>query len=186
MNLSTLAVREGCARTFKDKPYRETLVLRDGRCVTLRPFHHGDVDALYKLFFSCMSFQTRLMRFHCAVNHLSTSALREMTTQVPGRSVALTALSLTDDGISCLLAEARYVVRDDGEAEFALAVADAWQGQGLGRALVQRLCAHARFKGIPALHGTAVSGNEPLLRLLGRLGAELKPLGSEVTVRLSI
>ena len=123
---------------------------------------------------------------HGAINQLPDSALRAMTTQIPQRHVALVAYTTTDDGLPHLLAEARYVVEDEGEAEFALAVADAWQGQGLGRALVQRLAAHARAEGVPLLHGAVVPGKKLALTMScdhrvidGALGAEwLKALRS--------
>lgn len=176
----------GCERAWHDKPYRETLVLHDGRKVTLRPMHRSDGPALYQFFFGCLSFRARLMRFHGAINHLPEAALLAMTTQVPGYHVALAALAATDDGLPQLLAEARYIVQANGEAEFAIAVADDWQGQGLGRAMVQRLIAHARSKGIGALLGSVVPGNDPMMHLMAGLGAELRMLGAEVTVRLSI
>ena len=73
-----------------------------------------------------------------------------------------------------------------GEAEFALAVGDAWQGQGLGRALVQRLAAHARAEGLAMLVGTVMPGNEPMLHLMQVLGAEVRSDASEVQVRLPL
>jgi RimJ/RimL family protein N-acetyltransferase len=75
---------------------------------------------------------------------------------------------------------------DAGEAEFALAVGDAWQGQGLGRALVRRLATHARATGLAALTGTVMAGNEPMLHLMKTLGAELRGDASEVKVRLPL
>ena len=48
----------------------------------------------------------------------------------------------------------RYAPNADGEtAEFALAVADDWQGKGLGHALLERLCDAARAAGYRALYG---------------------------------
>jgi RimJ/RimL family protein N-acetyltransferase len=186
--VSTLALPSsaGCVRAWRDKPYREALALRDGRHVTLRPAHHSDAPALRQFFFGSLSPRARLLRFHGAINQLPDGALRAMTTQIPRRHVALVALTPTDDGLQHLLAEARYVVEDGGEAEFAIAVADAWQGQGLGRALVQRLAAHARAEGIPALHGAVVPGNEPMLRLMDSLGAQLHGHAPEVKVRLAL
>ena len=179
-------ISAGCVRAWRDRPYRESLPLRDGRRVMLRPAHHSDAPALQQFFFSSLSPRARLLRFHGAINQLPDSALRAMTTQIPRRHVALVALTTTDDGLQHLLAEARYVVEDEGEAEFAIAVADAWQGQGLGRALVQRLAAHARSEGIPVLHGAVVPGNEPMLRLMDSLGAQLHGHAPEVKVRLAL
>jgi RimJ/RimL family protein N-acetyltransferase len=186
MNGHTLPITPACVRAWRDKPYRETLALRDGRQVTLRPARYSDAPALRQFFFGSLSPRARLLRFHGAINQLPDSALRAMSTQIPRRHVALVAYTHTDDGLAHLLAEARYVVEDEGEAEFAVAVADAWQGQGLGRALVQRLAAHARAEGVPLLHGAVVPGNEPMLRLMHSLGAELQGHAPEVKVRLAL
>ncbi len=133
-----LIVGQSCWRAARARPYRETLRLRDGRTAWLRLAHHSDADALQR-FFSALSPRSRLLRFHGAVNRVPEDVLDSLTTQVPHRHLALVALTDTDDGIRHLLAEARYAVDGDGRAEFAVAVADAWQGQRLGRALLQRL-----------------------------------------------
>ncbi len=171
-----------------ERPYRETLSLRDGRLVTVRPMHRSDAAGLQQLFFESLSPRARLLRFHGAVNELPDEVLREMATQIPHRRVVLAAVATTDDGLPRLLAEARYVVEPDdaNRAEIAIAVADAWQGQGLGRALMQRLAAHARAEGVSSLHGGVVPGNERMLRLMGGLGATLRGHAPEVLVRLSL
>lgn len=186
MSSVTLPTNSECARTWLDDPSPEAVVLQDGRRANLRPMQSSDVAALRQFFFGCLSFQARLMRFHCGINHLPESALIAMTAQVPGRQVALAALTTTDDGAPRMLAEARFIVQDNAEAEFAIAVADAWQGQGLGRALLQRLIGHARAKGISTLNGAAIPSNDSLLRLMAGLGAEMWADGPEVSIRLSI
>ncbi len=149
--------------------------------------HRSDADALQH-FFSTLSPMSRLMRFHGAVNRLPEAALRSMTTLVPQRHVALVALARTDDGLPRLLAEARYVVDDETptQAEFALAVADGWQGLGLGRALLQRLAIHARSEGLQHLHGSVVPGNESMLRLGHALGARVHGDGAEVRLQIGL
>ncbi len=179
------AVSAPCTR-WRERPYREQLQLRDGRRVLLRPAHHGDAEAMQRFFAESLSPRSRLLRFHGAVNRLPEATLRAMTTQQPGRHVALVALADTDDGLRRLLAEARYVAEDDGRAEFAVAVADAWQAQGLGRALLTRLAAHARAEGLHLLHGSVVPGNEPMLALAARIGATLAGDASELSVRVAL
>jgi acetyltransferase len=174
-----------CAQRWRQQPYRETLALQDGRRVLLRPAHHSDADALQG-FFAALSPRTRLLRFHGAVNRLPQDALRQLTTQVPQRHVALVAVTTAHDGAPALLAEARYAVTRPGEAEFALTVADAWQGQGLGRALLQRLALHAGACGLRELVGSVMPGNEPMLGLMSRLGAQLQSGHAEVTARVRL
>ena len=55
-------------------------------------------------------------------------------------------------------------------AEFALTVADAWQGKGLGRTLLERLCTAARAAGYEALYGQILGDNREMLDLAARLG----------------
>lgn len=164
-----------CAGRWREQPYRETLALRSGRSVLLRPAHHRDAAALQR-FFAALSPRSRLLRFHGAINRLPDTAAARMSTQVPARHVALVALAQGDE----LAAEARYAIGDDGAAEFGIAVADAWQGQGLGRALLLRLALHAEDSGIAALRGSVLPGNEPMLALMRSLGAELRSSGAEL------
>ena len=65
----------------------------------------------------------------------------------------------------------RYVPNaDGGTAEFALTVADAWQGRGLGHALLDKLVGCARAAGYSALDGTILSANSAMLELVETLG----------------
>jgi acetyltransferase len=175
--LDSLAECPRGGRVEVGRPYRETLVLRGGQSVLLRPAHHRDATALQR-FFSLLSPRSRLLRFHGALNRLPDAAARSMSTQVAAQHVAIVAL--TPEGELC--AEARYAIDADNDraAEFAIAVADAQQGLGLGRALLLRLALHARESGIASLRGSVMPGNEPMLALMRSLGAEVRSHGSEV------
>lgn len=176
-----------CEGRWRQGPYRETLRLRDGRSVLLRPAHHGDAEALQR-FFAALSPRSRLLRFHGAINRLPDTAARMLSTQVAARHVALVALADDGGGTPQLRAEARYAIDEPGSgtAEFGVAVADDWQGLGLGRALLTRLAVHARAMGLHTLTGQVLPGNEPMLGLMQALGAELRAEGAEVrgTLRL--
>ena len=84
--------------------------------------------------------------------------------------------------------EARYVLGHDraGHAEFALAIADDFQGLGLGRALLQRLAAHAAANGVGVLFGHVLEDNAPMLALMRRLGATLVPSDGGVRAALML
>lgn len=187
MNAALQLANVRCEQAWRRRPYRETLVLRDGQRVTLRPAHRSDANAL-QAFFAALSSRSRLLRFHGGVKQLPEGVLRAFTTQVPHQHVALVAIADTNDGVPSLLAEARYVTSAaaTGHAEFALAVADAWQGLGLGRALLQRLAAHAASEGLEFLEGSVVPGNEPMLALLSGLGAELQADAAEVRATFAL
>lgn len=170
-----------CTGAWQQGRYRERLLLRDGRTLLLRPTQHRDAPLLQR-FFAELSPRSRLLRFHGAIRQLPDAAARMLTTQVAQRHVALVALAEGPDGEPWLCAEARYAIEDGpaDEAEFGIAVADDWQGLGLGRALLQRLAVHARVSGIARLRGSVMAGNEPMLALMRSMGAELRSDAAEV------
>jgi acetyltransferase len=78
-------------------------------------------------------------------------------------------------GSETLIGVARYVRDKDGEAaEFAIVVADSWQGRGIGRRLLGKLVELARRRGLKRLHGEILAMNRPMLALVGKLGFRLE------------
>lgn len=78
-------------------------------------------------------------------------------------------------GGSRVIADARYVhdTQRPEHAEFAIAVADDWQGRGLGRRLMAHLANHARRHGVQRLHGDVLADNRRMLALMRDQGARL-------------
>jgi GNAT superfamily N-acetyltransferase len=70
-----------------------------------------------------------------------------------------------------LVAVARFVRYHDHptEAEFAITVHDPYQGQGIGRRLLELLVEAARERGITRLRALIQSDNDPMTRLLRRV-----------------
>ena len=101
------------------------------------------------------------------------------------RELALVALHPENGDF---IAVGRYAPNPDGEsAEFALTVADAWQGKGIGRAMLERLCDAARNAGYKALHGYILDANREMLDLAERLGfVRDSGAGHEVSVVRSL
>jgi acetyltransferase len=97
------------------------------------------------------------------------------------RELALVALHPRRDEF---IAVGRYAPNADGRtAEFALTVADDWQGKGLGSALLERLCGAARAAGYEALYGHILPDNIDMLQVAQRMGfAEASRDGGEVVV----
>jgi acetyltransferase len=89
------------------------------------------------------------------------------------RNMALAATSMLG-GAETLIGVARYVLdRDNESAEFAIVVADAWQGRGIGRRLLAKLAEVARRRGIRRLHGEIFGTNRAMLALVTKLGFTL-------------
>ena len=160
---------------------RERVELADGRRVIVCPVDPRDAPA-EQAFVGALSQDSRYRRFHFGIRELPADMLRAMTEIDQRLHVALVARDAGAPGT--LVADARYV-RDeqDGEsAEFAVAVADAWQGAGLGREMLRRLAVHAGRHGVRRIHGDVLWGNEPMLGLVRGLGGALARHPTDATL----
>ena len=88
--------------------------------------------------------------------------------------------STTVEGIETAIGVARYARLADGlSCEFAVTIADAWQGRGLGKRLLAMLIDSAREHGVKRMIGEVLATNTPMLRLASSLGfrVEFHPEG---------
>ncbi len=82
-----------------------------------------------------------------------------------------------------IIGVARYVIEDDGEdCEFALVLADAWQGRGIGRRMLEKLMRVAARRGARSMHGDILSSNASMLALARKLGFRLKRHPQDATI----
>ncbi len=88
--------------------------------------------------------------------------------------LALLALA-SQAGATVCVGEARYAWFDDApqQREFALVIADAWQGFGIGSRLLCELTCDAEDRGVETLYGDVLRDNLPMLGLAQRLGYRL-------------
>jgi acetyltransferase len=156
------------------------IALRDGRRVRVRPIRPEDAEREVR-FFAGLSERSRYHRFMQHLPELPPRMLARFTQLDYDRELALVVLHPEEDAF---IAVGRYAPNPDGKtAEFALTVADGWQGKGLGRALLQRLCDAARAAGYEALYGHILAENWEMLDLAARMGfVEVEREGAEVTV----
>jgi acetyltransferase len=74
-----------------------------------------------------------------------------------------------------IIGVARYAAEaQSDEAEFAVAVSDAWQSRGVGTHLLRQLADYAAEQGLALLRGTILADNVPMLRLAKRLGMTMR------------
>ena len=90
--------------------------------------------------------------------------------------------AVTGDGIGM----ARFLRDPDDPrlAEVATVVIDAWQGRGVGKALVDRLAARLRSVGVDRITARMLVGNQAARRLLARRADVLSERRSSGTVVL--
>jgi acetyltransferase len=161
----------------------DRLTLADGRAVLVRPVLAFDAAAEQD-FVRALSATSRLRRFHFGLKELPPQVLRAMTEVDHDSHVAIVAEAFDADDEPAIVADARYVRGPDrDEAEFAVAVADAWQGVGLGRELMERLARHAARHGVRRLVGDVLPGNAAMFGITASLGGRrvVSPNGPGVT-----
>jgi acetyltransferase len=157
------------------------LRLRNGESLVVRSVRPQDADA-EQVFVRSLSPMSRVLRFHIGIRELAPDLLRAMTQVDPRRHVALVVQRGGPD--APIVADARYVLDDADEtaAEFAIAVADEWQGRGLGRALLARLREHARDRGLKRLHGDVMRENRRMIALAREAGGHFVPVPGDATL----
>lgn len=152
----------------------DTITLREGQRATLRPVLPQDAP-LEQRFVANLSHSSRFNRFHGNLNGLSESFVEHITCIDYVHQMGFVITTQENDR-EIVIADACYVLSDDGDtAEFALAVSDGWQGQGLGSQLVDALCAAARRVGARWLYGEVLADNACMLALMVRCGFTVRP-----------
>jgi len=145
-----------------------------GQPVTLRPLRPDDIDIEFA-FVTGLSEATRANRLLGGAVRVTDEYVRRLTRIDWSREAALAAVVMLD-GAEVLIGVARYVGDKDGRAcEFALVVADAWQGRGIGRRLLGKLVALARERGYAAIYGDTLATNAGMLHLARKLGFHVAP-----------
>jgi acetyltransferase len=156
-----------------DNGVEQLVRLADGTDVVLRTISPNDASLL-QAFVRRLSSRSRRFRFFVALTELSAAQLERLVNVDPARDLALVALSGRQEG-TAIVAEARYAgAKDADNAEFAIAVADEFQGRGLGTHLVKRLLATARRRGVQRLFGEINVENRPMLAFARQVGFRLR------------
>jgi RimJ/RimL family protein N-acetyltransferase len=150
----------------------DEITLRNGLEVTIRPIRREDAGNLQEAF-ERLTPESRYRRFLAAKTALSEGDVRYFT-QIDGRRhVALVATPA--NAPERIIAVARYIhYRDDpASAEFSIVVEDAFQGIGLGGALLSRLADSAIANGIERFTALTLTDNLAAHRLFQRLSRKL-------------
>ena len=119
--------------------------------------------ALVQDFVRNLSQRSRLERFFTPINELSPAQLFRITA---GQGLSLAAVV----GNERIVGLAEYFRVRRGEVEFAVVVADEWQGQGLGEQLLRALLEHAGRAGVERVGGVTRIGNVRMRALARKLG----------------
>jgi len=143
-----------------------------GQPVTLRPLRRDDID-IEAAFLTGLSPESRHNRLVGGMIRITREYLERLTTVDFTRDMALAAVLMLQDR-EVLIGVARYVLDADGRScEFAIVIADAWQGRGIGRRMMLKLIAVARERGLARIFGDVLATNRPMLEFCRGLGFTL-------------
>ena len=163
------------------------VILRDGSTLRLRPPSGSDAEALLG-FFRGLSEDSLYQRFH---GHPSLDLrLVEPSLDPDWAERGSFIGAIAGDGTERIVAVADYVrLRDRAAAEVAFAVADAYQGRGVGTRLLEQLAARAAEQGIERFVAEVMSANTRMMRVFEDAGFEvtrtLEGGETEVTVPIA-
>jgi acetyltransferase len=160
--------------------YESDWLLEDGTPVLLRPMRPED-EALVKELLENCSDQTLYFRYFRLIKKFPHSFLIRFTQNDYDREIGLAAFG-TPPGPEVMMGVSRIVMTPERDkAEFAVIVADPWQGKGLGEKLISRIIEIARDYGVKSLWGEVLAENVPMLALVKKMGFTLQ--SSEEGVR---
>jgi acetyl coenzyme A synthetase (ADP forming)-like protein len=157
------------------------VVLRDGAAVHVRPIRADDEPALLA-FLRSLSEHSRTMRFFGPVSDYTLASLAHRDTRVDyARRFGLVATAGPDERI---VAHALYAATLDDWAEAAFAVADEYQGRGLGTIMLGHLAEIAAGHGIRIFEAYVRPDNPQMVRVFRESGfpIDVKSNGYELRV----
>jgi RimJ/RimL family protein N-acetyltransferase len=145
--------------------------LRDGRAFEIRALKPDDrADMLDAV--SRVGAQSMRRRFFGAKRSFSESEQAFYLNVDFVNHVALVAV-VDEVKHPAIVGGGRYVVVQPGSAEVAFAVVDAFQGQGIGAALLRHLIVIARDAGLKQLIAEVLPENAAMLKVFERCGLEM-------------
>jgi len=162
------------------------IILRDGTTLRLRAPRQADEPELLA-FFSRLSPQSLYLRFHGLPSVSPQLVEPFLEPDWVDRGALIGALD-EDDGERVVALAVYARLRDPTRAEVAFAVADEFQGRGIGTRMLERLASIAAEAGIERFVAEVLSDNTAMLRVFAEAGFEVvrRLEGSTVEVEFGI
>ncbi len=149
------------------------VTLADGTEVELRPARTGDAVSLQDLFYR-MPPEDVYTRFFRHLTSLPLSTAEHLTSVSFDDEVTFVATTGAQEADRIVGTASYYLDRDTGAADVAFMVDPAVKGQGLGRALQERLLSFAEEAGVRAFRADVLSENAAMLALFRSSGRPMQ------------
>jgi acyl-CoA synthetase (NDP forming) len=164
---------------FVPVPYQDSaeagrLILRDGTTANVRLAHPEDQE-LMTAFFRRLSTDSRQRRFFSAAEP-ATKLIDSFCDDSDPRKQLCLIVTRDSGNAPRIIASANYMAHDEGTAEIALAVDDAFQGKGIGSLLLERLAVLAVRNGFRRFWAITMPGNQQMLDVFYQSGFECREI----------
>lgn len=153
------------------KEWEQTLTLKDGSTVFVRPVRPED-ENLYRAFFETVSPEDLRLRFFAPVKDFSHAFMARLVQLDYSRAMAFAA---TDPESGTILGVVRlHADPDHRTGEYAILVQSGLKGRGLGWALMQLIIRYAAADGIETIKGEVLKENTTMLAMCEALGFQIR------------
>jgi RimJ/RimL family protein N-acetyltransferase len=167
----------------KAADYSAEECLRDGRTIEIRALRPDDREDMLAAI-GRTSPQSLRTRFFVPKRGFSETELAFFMNIDFDNHVALVA-QIDEDGRPSIVGGGRYIVVEAGRAEIAFVVVDAYQGQGIGSALMRHLSDLARDAGLKGLFAEVLPENTAMLKVFSKFGFRPGPSQEPGVVHLA-
>jgi len=168
--------------TPTDAPPTTSWPLGLAHSITVRPIRPEDME-LELEFIRRLSPESIYYRVFSNSLALTPEWLERLTRIDFTRDMAIIA-TVTLDGRETQIGVARYARLENGSrCEFAIAIADQWQGCGVGERLLRELITIAARSGITQIVGDVLSTNFTMFALARKVGMSVEPHPEGATLR---
>ena len=172
--------------------YAQVWPMTGGGEYTIRPIRPDDAQMLQAMM-QHLSPESRYFRFVSSIAELPPTMLAKFTLIDYDREMALVAVAKERtpgaDGAMVetqrIVGVSRYITNpDQSSCEFALVVADDFNGKGLGSRLMLSIMDVARDKGLSEIDGLVLANNPSMLKLMRSLGFTVKTYAEDPDFKL--
>lgn len=163
----------------------QTIVLKDGRSVLLRPALASDAQGVRELFHH-LSEADVFTRFFRNVRGLSDAEVQRLCNVNYEHEVAFVATSGAREVASIVAQSCYFIDPTTNLADVAYMVHPDWQGCGLGSAMQACMIAHAKRRGLRGFVADVLLGNTRMLRLARNSSLRVQAEKNQDSVHITI
>ena len=166
--------------------YRENWTSRDGRTVLLRSITSEDKQ-IEKELIDGLSLKSSRYRFFHVIKEATEEMVNKFCDIDYKNEIAIIAEYNSNDKKRNVGVVRLFIDPNQQTGEFAILVADNFQGSGLGTKFMETLIDIGRKKGLKSIHGIVLSDNYKMLTLVKEYGFTIGPNSDgEIKVTLQL